>query len=72
MLITRRVLMQCKTENLARLARALGVRMPSPMLSAYRRHRALVDIIDHALRRGASAVVGAACVVVAFVALGLV
>lgn len=69
--ITRRLLNNCQTANLERLARALGVRMPSPMLSAYRRHKYLVDAIDVALRRAAQVAVGAASVVATFIALGI-
>jgi hypothetical protein len=69
MRITEGLLMECKTENIERLARSLHVRMPSPLLSDHARRRELVGRIVLRLRQTASTAIGAACVV-AVVAIG--
>ncbi len=62
-------LRKCSTANLERLARSLGVVMPSALLSDYARRDELLRRIDERIRDTASAAIGVACVV-AVVAVG--
>lgn len=69
MVIDMSTLRKCKTKNLERLARSLGVVMPSALLSDHARRGELLRRIDERLRDTASTAIGAACVV-AVVAIG--
>jgi hypothetical protein len=71
MTIDRPLLSRCATPNLERLARSLGVAMPSPLHSDHVRHRILVRDVAAAIRESARVAVGAASVVAAAVALGV-
>jgi hypothetical protein len=65
------LLRKCSTANLELLARSLGVVMPSPLHSDHVRHRILVRDVAAAIRESARVAVGAASVVAAAVALGV-
>jgi hypothetical protein len=71
MTIDRPLLSQCTTPNLERLARALGVPLPGPLHSDHVRHGILVRDVAAAIREGTRVAVGAASVVAAAVALGV-